>query len=344
VETLVPEMPGLMAAHLVGGITTLPDDAPFPTTKDVDIHLIFHPGSPALEHHPLLPNILERLFDGLIMEAGIREADEYASPECVLGNPEIAHHLTLDSILYDPEGCLAAIQPIVREQYARRTWLKARLAHERAGLDRAFGFREPASQFYGISGQLNMLGYSATFPSAALDVARLQAPRIGGQFLVRLGATLSGLGDHDLFEAMLELLGVGQIDCGQASDLLERGAALFDTAVAVRATPHFFQHKLHPHMRDYFVTSCREMIQQGHPREAAVWITPYICSCADVIQIDGSAEQRECARQEHAFLQQALGVADEAVLDRRFEQARRIYGDIFALADRIAAEHSQVID
>lgn len=34
------QYPGLRAAHFVGSITTMPDEAHFPAYKDVDLHLV----------------------------------------------------------------------------------------------------------------------------------------------------------------------------------------------------------------------------------------------------------------------------------------------------------------
>src|SRR5215212_7517491 len=90
VEANAQMWPGLRAAHLVGGITALPDDAPFPTAKDVDLHLIVDEESPALQRKGPGPNILEVAYGGLSIEAGIKSAAGYASPEAVLANPEIA--------------------------------------------------------------------------------------------------------------------------------------------------------------------------------------------------------------------------------------------------------------
>src|SRR5918993_3343721 len=81
VEANAEKWPGLRAAHLVGGITALPDEAPFPATKDVDMHLIFDEGSPALLGNGSGPNILEVAYGGLPIEAGMKSAAEYASPE-----------------------------------------------------------------------------------------------------------------------------------------------------------------------------------------------------------------------------------------------------------------------
>ena len=70
VEENVAQWPGIRAAHLVGGITSMPDEAPFPAEKDVDAHLIFDDGSPALRSTGPFTNILEVAYSGISVEAG----------------------------------------------------------------------------------------------------------------------------------------------------------------------------------------------------------------------------------------------------------------------------------
>lgn len=106
--------PGLIAAHAVGGITTMEDDEPFSPTKDFDLRLIFEASSPMLQTPGSFMNMLEESFNGLTIDARICAVTDYASVEHMLGNPEIARQLTLDSILYDPSGLLGALQSGVR--------------------------------------------------------------------------------------------------------------------------------------------------------------------------------------------------------------------------------------
>src|SRR5262245_36765289 len=133
VEANVDAWPGLRAAHLVGGITSLPDEAPFPATKDVDVHVIVDEASAKLEVDGPGPNLLEITCGGLAIEAGVKSLADYAAAEAVLANPEIAYHLTVDSILFDPAGWLRALQEPARRDYSRRRWVLARLGHERRG-------------------------------------------------------------------------------------------------------------------------------------------------------------------------------------------------------------------
>src|SRR5690606_14851936 len=98
-----------------------------PGSKDLDIHLVLEAGSPLLQQMGPVPNIIDEEFKGLAIEAGPKPVNEYASAASVLANPEIAHHLTTDCILYDPAGLLTGLQPEVRRRYAEREWVEARV-------------------------------------------------------------------------------------------------------------------------------------------------------------------------------------------------------------------------
>ena len=129
IQENLPNWPGLKAAHLVGGITAMPDDAPFPATKDVDIHLVFAEGSPAVNPGNPFQDLIEVAYNGILIEAGSKPISDYADAATVLANPEIAYHLTRDVALYDPSGHLAALADEVRAGYTRREFVLARLEH-----------------------------------------------------------------------------------------------------------------------------------------------------------------------------------------------------------------------
>jgi hypothetical protein len=97
---------GLIGAHFVASIATLPDDATFASYDDVDFRLVLEAGHPLLASHGPLPDSLETAYQGVILEGGYKPVGDYRSPEGVLANPEIAHHLTADSLLHDPDGLL----------------------------------------------------------------------------------------------------------------------------------------------------------------------------------------------------------------------------------------------
>jgi hypothetical protein len=337
------QWPELRAAHFVGGITSMADDEPFPHYKDIDIHMIFDAGSPLLVQRGPFPNIVEDVAEGLAIEAGLKSIHDYATAEAILANPEIAHHLMMDSVIFDPDGLLAQLQPEVRKQYASRKWVEARVNYERQGFAGALAMRPMAAGMLGASGQANVLGYSHTFLSAALCIARLQAPKIGGQGLVRMRENLAASGRLDLYEQVLGILGVADVTPDQARQLVAEGAELFDIAVPARKSPHPFQHKFHAHLRPYFVDSCVEMIEDGNHREAAVWATPFLLSAADIIKADGpEAVKTMAAERQQAWLT-ALGMETTEALDSRFEQMAQYGEEVFALVGETVRDNRAVV-
>ena len=197
-------MPDLRAAHLTGGITALAEIDLFPAEKDVDVHLIF-PEQSAILQVADMP-LLEAQFAGLAIEAGLKPLTWYRSPQAVLGNPEIAYHLTRDTILYDPAGHLLALHPEVRRRYAEPQFVQERIAWERRGQEGAFALYEQLEQTAGPVASLNIMGYTATFAAAALSVARLAPPRQGGRVFLHLRQELAQVQRLDLYEAILEAL------------------------------------------------------------------------------------------------------------------------------------------
>ena len=335
--------PGLRAAHFVGGITSLPDEAEFPSHKDVDLHLVFREGSPMLVPRNPFLNVLEEEYEGLLIEAGVKPESEYASAEAVLANPEIAHHLTRDCVLYD-DGLLSPLLPDVRAGYARRCWVETRVRHEVAGLRGAMEMMEMARGMYGPSGELNILGYSFTFIAAMLDVVSLRAPSTGSGISLRMRRFFDERDRLDLYDEYLGVLGVAGLSPQMVEESLAAGAEAFDLAVAVKRTPIPFGHKLNAHLRPYFVESCRKLLQEGHHREAAIWLSPFFLSSVDVILADGSdAEKSRFAAARDRFMA-LLGKSETEAREEHVRRVKALHGECIALAAVAVATNPDVID
>ena len=331
--------PDLWAAHLVGSITTMAEEMPFPDDKDVDLHLIFAPDSPALAHHGSFSNNLEFLHQGLMVEGGLKAMTEYRDAEAVLANPEIAHHLLADSILYDPQGRLAAMQPQVKSEYHRRGWVQARVAHERRGWEQVAALYKTVPET-AIMTRVLLMGYGFTYLSALLCVATLRAPTAS---FMKMRQILAAYDRLELYEAYLTLFGLDRATPELTRQLLIEGCEAFDLAVQIRQTPHPFQHKLHAHLRPYFVNKCQRLLNTGHPREALSWIVPFYLSSCDVIIADGTVAQKEfyATRADH-FLQ-LLGIDSVAVQQTKWVESRSLGEAIFSLADEIICTHPDIV-
>jgi hypothetical protein len=125
IEANRQDWPDLRAAHLVGGIITMPDDAPFPATKDGDVHLFFTDGTPALRAEGFFLNIVAAEFGELLFEAGVKPVADYASPEVVLVRRK--------------QGCVTARDRIRQSRRGR--------AEARAGMDPARPRLRPGQRY-----------------------------------------------------------------------------------------------------------------------------------------------------------------------------------------------------
>jgi hypothetical protein len=336
------QYPGLCAAHFVGSITTMPDEAYFPAYKDVDLHLIFKEGSPALENHGPFANILETEYRGVILEGGYKPFSDYQTPEMVLSNPEITHHLTVDSLLYDPDGWLQRLQVPVRDEYARRKWVLARVDYERKGLEQWQGLRKFA-QAMDSSGsqQIQLLGYHVTYLVALLCVATLQAPSSGYN---RMRDILAEYNRLDLYEQAISILSLRNIPADQLERLIHEGTEAFDLAVRVRRSPNPFQHKLNPHQRGYFVDKCRSLIEAGLTEQAAGWMLAFYLSSVTVILADGPDEVKPLFAARRSQLVKMLGMDTPEALDERYQRIMRLDEQFFKLAEELIQSNPDIFD
>ena len=335
VEENARGIPGFRAAHLVGGITAMDDHVPFPRSKDVDLHLIFEDGSPIFGQRGPLPNILEVEAEGLALEMGIKPVSEYATPEIVLANPELAFHFTVESSLFDPDGWLDDLSREVMPRYANREWVDRRMEHEWRGFEGMLAMRPLANQLLGPPGELSMLGYGSTFLAGALSVAALRPPKIGGRVFVTVRGYLQEHGRLDLHERLLAIYGLDRLSAPESQELLTETARFFDLMQVRKRAPHPFDHKLHPHMRPYLIETCQQMIDEGFPREAAGWMLPYLLATTDVLATEGTEQERRwtAQRQERFLNERRFG--DPVMRDARFEELSQIAGEIFALCSDI---------
>jgi hypothetical protein len=160
---------------------------------------------------------------------------------------------------------------------------------------------------------------------------------------VRMRATLAKYDRLDLYDGILELLSVKDVDRDQAQQFLDEGAKAFDRAVAIRRTPIPFGHKLHPHLHPYFVETCQGMIDEGYHREALGWTTPFVLAASDIIKFDGDEAENPHNAALQMRLLETLGLADDDAREARFAQATSLYEQYFALADEIVATNPAVV-
>jgi hypothetical protein len=167
---------------------------------------------------------------------------------------------------------------------------------------------------------------------------------MGGRTLVNLHDQLAAAGRLDLHERVLDNLGLACITVADAERILAMAAEAFDIALEVKRTPHHFEHKLQPHLRPYFIDSCRGMIADGFHREASTWAGAFYAGCTDVILVDGPEDLKtRYAAKQAAFLRE-VGMDTQVARDARYAEVERLRDEIFALAHEVIARNPAITD
>jgi hypothetical protein len=195
----------------------------------------------------------------------------------------------------------------------------------------------------GGSGEV-LLGYTFTFLTALLCVATLRPPSTGSQASLRMCEVLAEANRLELYEEALATLGVAKTSRARVEQFLREGIEAFDLAVTIKHSPHPAGHKLHAHLRPYFVESCQSLMQEGRHREALYWLILFHLSACDVILMDGpDAQKPKFAAYAATFLEE-IGMDSQGARAARWEQATRLYDRFFALAEEIINQHPDIVD
>lgn len=337
--------PGLRAAHLVGSVAALPDDADLPLYKDVDLHLNFDPEVPTTLalRDPFLP-IIEAEYEGLMLEAGLKPVSDYASAQVVLANPEIADHLRVNSIIYDPSGLLAALRDPVTAAFAKRRWVQARCDYEREMMQRPMRMAQGAEAAFGPAAPVGLAGYAFTFLVALLCIATLRPPTTGGRAWLRGREILREWGHPEYYDEWVQSFNLQGFTVERVTLRLEEAATLFDQAVAVKRSFVPFGHKMNAHLRPYFVETCRSMLAEGYPAEAAGWVTAYYLAATTILLVDGPDSGKHQVAQQQASWLDELHLSTPAERTQLLNRVQQIAAKTFALADTIVAQNPAITD
>jgi hypothetical protein len=328
VDRYAAQNPDFRGAHLMGGITSMPKGAGFPRTSDLDLAILV--ATPPISGRELI----EEFYRGVPIEAGLRSIELYSSPATVLANPDLACHLAVDSILSDPCGLLAAVQPVVAAEYARPRWVTMRCEWEKkqvlTSLARAARATTPAEFLP------EMVFEVLVYLSGLIAVASVRPPT-HLKCLVLLRELLTAQGRGDLYEDMLAIGGSSGLGPTQVSAYAEQTSSAFDRAVEVRRTPVWGDFKLRPHLRPYLVDGTDLMIEQGNHREVMPWICMGLAICTSVIRNDAPPEESAHYDRILGECFELLGIDTPESRSEKLQRAVAVKDSLFALADEMVA-------
>jgi hypothetical protein len=301
--------PGYRGAFFAGSTTWRSGGEELPLDSDVDVAVVSAADPPPaklgkFEHH------------GVLLEVTHLDVAELATAERVLGSFYLAGSFRVDTVIDDPTGHLGRIRDRVSRDFAERMWVRQRCAHARGRIEGALGGLEPAAPF---ADQVTGWLFGTSLPTQVLLVAALRNPTVRLRYLAAR-AVLVDYGQPEVYQELLELLGVDRLSRQQVQHQLVELARTFDATVAVARSPFFFSGDITAAARHVAIDGSARLIDGGWHREAVFWIIATFARCHQILAVDAP----ELLRAHRPAFESAvadLGIGSIADLHRRAADA-----------------------
>ncbi len=323
--------PGFCGAFFHGSVNWLPNDAALPPSSDVDVIVVLAGDNP--------PGKLGKLtYRDVMLDVSYLASDQLQSPDQVLGTYEIAGSFRTPSIILDPSGKLTNLQAAVSKDYAKRQWVHRRC--EQAG-NKVMRYARSLNELEPLHDQVTAWLFATGVTTHVLLVAGLKNPTVRRRY-VAVQELLTDSGHLDFYETLLEMLGCAAMSRPRVERHLAALADLFDAAAAAINTPFPFAADISSIARPIAIDGSRELIEQGHHREAVFWIAVTYSRCQKVLYRDASVEMQETFTPAYRELLADLGIASSADLQQRNAQVIELLPRVWEVAEAIMAANPQI--
>jgi hypothetical protein len=325
--------PGFAGAIFHGSSNWLPGDAPLPATSDLDLFVAHADANPP-------PKPGKFVYRGVILDVSSLPVDQLRSPSMVLGRYHLAGSFRTSSVIADPSGRLTSLQAAVASDYAKRPWVAQRCEDARDNVLRHLESLREGEPFHD---QVTAWLFATGVTTHILLVAGLENPTVRRRYL----AAEDLLADYhrlDFYETLLASLGCAQIGRIQVEQHLAALTDAFDAAKAVVKTPFFFASDISDLGRPIAIDGSRELIADGHHREAVFWIVATYARCQKIIYHDAPPAMRHRFDPGFRHLLGDLGITSFADLQERGEQVLSLLPHVSAVASAIMAANPAIED
>lgn len=327
VESHAAHEPGFAGAFFTGSTGELQADAVLPAASDVDIVVVLDvPTAP--------PKLGKIAVDGLVLEVTYAALAEFAAAAAVSRNYHLANSFRRDQLIADPTGRLGelrdAIAPFFRDPaaiLARCDHAIDRIRNGLAGIDA------------GAAWQQQVMGwmFSTSITTHVVLVAALRNPTVRLRYAAARSVLL-GLDQSDLYDELLDQLGVRDLSASTVARRLGDLEPIFDDAAGAASTPFFFSSDISAGARHIVFQGSHDLIADGLHREAVFWIIATYTRCMTILAADAPSR---AALHEQTFRRAVAELLGVQSTDDLFARAERTLASLPALRS-FAAEQAAV--
>jgi hypothetical protein len=329
----VAASPAIQYVFLAGSVNHLKDSDMLPSESDVDIYLVVDDDQ--------LPEATQRKFEyhGILLEPSYHPKSAFSSPSRVLENFIYAFHLSVPSVVYDPNSKLTSIQKEVEAGYADLHWVELRCQRI---MDNAFQQHIPnflnAAQLY----QRTFAFIFITNCAIQLPLAATLRPPTVKRALMFFRDLCEKSSAQALHESYLKLLGSASMEKRQIQDYLSRCTAAFDFAIPIRKTVFPLSHCATEEERTYLIGGSDYLIRAGYFKDSIPWILLTWSVAVNVMQIDGRPEAVKSLILDYQRFLVDLGLVTDTDIQTKALEAKLVMEQSMNLAKSIIASNSAI--
>ena len=326
------KLSGFYGAFFHGSINWLPENSLLPLTSDVDIIVVLTDPEP-----PDKPG--KFIYQDVLLEVSYLPASQFQSAEEILDQYHLAGNFRIESIISDPSGQLSELQVKVAENFSKRKWVQKRC---QGAYNKVIRNVEGINKSNPLHHQVMMWLFANGVMTHVLLTAGMKNPTVRTRYL-STKELLAKYKQLDFYESLLEKLACAHLSKERVEHHLATMTEAFDIAKIVIKTPVPYASDIRDISRFITVDGSRELIDNGHHREAMFWIMVTYSRCQEVLYHDATVEIQDKYRVGFENLLDDLGIKSSADLHQRGEQIREFLPSVLEVAESIMSRNPEII-
>jgi len=161
--------------------------------------------------------------------------------------------------------------------------------------------------------------------------------------LVNSRETLVDIGNAELYENILKIVGVCDITEVEVLDYITELTSAYDYALSVIQTRFYGDFDVNPFARPVAIDGSRNLLDAGYHREAMYWVICMRNWVQNVIENDGTEPEKTRFRAAYNHLLSAISIRNLHDLSTTANALREFIPEIMSTAYEIINQHPDII-